>query len=130
MATYLATWGAPGRRVFTAPVIQQPTPVVVVQPGPVDSQRIADTAFRRKKKRRIEAITAPSLAGLVDSQRIVVTAPIPEKPRDFKSIVELSGKSVDAFRAEIDQEIAQLLAAQQESDDEEAITLILAALED
>lgn len=130
MATYLATWGAPGPRVFTAVVIQPAAPVLVAQPGPVDSQRIADTAFRRKKKRRIEAITASSQAGLVHSQRIDVTAAITEKPRDFKSLFELSGKSVYAFRAEIDQEIAQLLAAQQESDDEEAITLILAALED
>lgn len=128
MATYLATWGAPGPRVFTAPIIQQPAPVVVVQAGPVDSQRIADTAFRRKKKRRIEAITEPVKP--VVEPRIVVTAPIPEKPRDFTTLAELSGKSIEAFRAEVEQEIADLLAAQQERDDEEAITLILSALED
>lgn len=126
MATYLSTWGAPGPRVFKAPVIQQP--VVVVQPGPVDSPRIADTAFRRKKKRRIEAIGEP--AKPVVEPRIVVTAPVPEKPRDFHTLAELSGKSVEAFRAEVDQEIADLLAAQQESDDEEALTLILATIED
>lgn len=127
MATYLATWGAPGPRIFTAPVIQPAAPVLVAQPGPVDSQRIADTAFRRKKKRRIEAITEPAQPAV--EPRIIVTAPIPKKPCDFRTLAELSGKSIEVFRAEVDQEIAQLLAAQQERDDEEALTLILAALE-
>ena len=126
--TYLAIWGAPGPQIFHAPVVIPP--VVIAQPGPVDD-RIADTAFRRKKKRRIEALAQ-------NSDRVTAIAVLPTiavvprsiKSPDFRSLAELSGRSVEAFRAEVDQEIAQLLAAQQERDDEEALTLILAALED
>lgn len=124
--TYLATWGAPGPQVFHAPVI------VIAPPGTagaVDSPRIADTAFRRKKKRQqIEAITRPARA--IDLIAVgALGAPSIAKKPDFRTLAELSGKSVEAFRAEIDQEIAQLLAEQQERDDEEAFTLILSTLE-
>jgi hypothetical protein len=123
--TFLATWGAPGPQVFHGRAA--PTPSVVTQPGPVDG-RIADTAFRRKKKRRTAVIEAP--AQPVDPIRVGAVGAIPTPPPDFRTLATLSGKSVEAFRAEIDQEIAQLLVAQQERDDEEALTMILTLLED
>jgi len=105
----------------------------ITQPGPLDwpPDRIADTAFRRKKKRRLREIEQP--AHPVDPIRVgaLGATPIPPaKTYDFRSLVELSGKSVEASRVEVDQEIARLLVEQQERDDEEAMTLILAALED
>lgn len=100
--------------------------------GPTDS-RIADTAFRRKKKRRIEEIAKPgqpaqAIARLENHVPVRLSA-LGIKP-DFRSLAELSGKSVEVFRTEVDQEIAQLMGELQERDDEDALTLILAALED
>jgi len=118
---------------FTAGVLTPSGADITALPGPLDwpPDRIADTAFRRKKKRRQREIEQP--AQPVDPIRVGAIGAIPIPPAktyDFRSLAELSGKSVEAFRAEIDQEIARLLAEQQERDDEEAITLILAALED
>ena len=128
--THLAIWGAPGPQVFHAPAVIPAAPVV--QPGPVDSGRIADTAFRRKKKRRIEAIQQPAqpVAATAAITAIAAVPALPARTYDFRTLAELSGKSVEIFRTEVEQEIAQLLADQQERDDEEALTLILAALED
>lgn len=120
MPTYLATWGAPGPRIVT-PAIVQP-PIVVIQPA------ISDTAFRRKKKRRlVEQILKPVEPAKATTVISAVTAA--PKP-NFRTLAELSGKSIDILRAEMDPEIAELLDLQQERDDEEALTLILAALED
>lgn len=96
--------------------------------GPTDG-RIADTAFRRKKKRRIQELEAPS-----EPVQIVVTdvsAPIETvtPKHDFRSLAELSGKSIEVFRAEVDREIAQLLRESQERDDEDAFALILAMVD-
>jgi len=118
---------------FTAGVLIPSGADITALPGPLDwpPDRIADTAFRRKKKRRQREIEPP--AQPVDPIRVGAIGAIPIPPAktyDFRSLAELSGKSVEAFRAEIDQEIARLLAEQQERDDEEALTLILAALDD
>jgi hypothetical protein len=99
-------------------------------PGPVDSGRIADTAFRRKKKRRIQEVERP--AQPIDPVRVgaVGAVPAPTKTYDFRTLAELSGTSIEAFRAEVDREIADLMLKIQEQDDEEALTVILTALED
>lgn len=125
MATYLATWGGPGPKPFQAPVVAQPvTPSVVV---PV----ISDTAFRHKKKRKqkyqLEQVGRPAIP--VSVVRVPDAIAEPTK-YDFRTLAELSGKSIEAFRAEVDREIAELMRKTQEDDDEEAFALILAALED
>ena len=124
MATYLATWGGPGPAPFHAPVVVQPP---VVPSVPVTA--IADTAFRRKKRKRkyqLEQIGKPAVRVSVIA---VPDAAIDQTKRDFRTLVELSGKSMEAFRAEMDREIAALMRKQQDDDDEEAFALILAALE-
>ena len=124
MATYLATWGGPGPAPFHAPVIVQPPVIPTV---PVTA--IADTAFRRKKRKRkyqLEQIGKPPVRVSVIA---VPDAAIDQTKRDFRTLVELSGKSMEAFRAEMDREIAALMRKQQDDDDEEAFALILAALE-
>ncbi len=127
--THLALWGAPGPQIFHAPAVIPPTVPPVVQPGPVDDRRISDTAFRRKKKRRIEQIV-PAAEPLQVPQLQPSVLQLQRPPLDFRTLAELSGTSVEAFRTEVDREIAQLLADQQEQDDEEALTMILTALED
>jgi len=124
MATYLATWGGPGPAPFHAPVVVRPPVVPTV---PVTA--IADTAFRRKKRKRkyqLEQIGKPAVRVSVIA---VPDAAIDQTKRDFRTLVELSGKSMEAFRAEMDREIAALMRKQQDDDDEEAFALILAALE-
>jgi hypothetical protein len=125
MATYLATWGGPGPAPFHAPVVVQPPVVPTI---PVTA--IADTAFRRKKRKRkyqLEQIGKPAVRVSVIA---VPDAAIDQTKRDFRTLVELSGKSMEAFRAEVDREIAALMRKQQEDDDEEALTMILTVLED
>lgn len=123
--TQLAIWGAPGP-IFHGRAAPNPT---IMQPGPVDG-RIADTAFRRKKKLRLADIETPLQPVQPIRAGAVGALSLPARTYDFRTLAELSGKSMEVFSAEIDQEIAQLLAHQQERDDEEALTLILTALED
>lgn len=125
MATYLATWGGPGPKPFTAPVIVQP----VVPTVPVTV--ISDGAFRRKKKRKqkyqLEQIGKPAIPVSVIR---VPDATVDPKKIDFRSLAEISGTSIEDFRAEVDRDIADLMRKAQEDDDEEAFAMILTSLED
>jgi hypothetical protein len=124
MATHLATWGGPGPTPFHAPVV-----VIPVIPG-VAVTGISDTAFwrrKRKKKYQLEQIGKPAVRVSVIA---VPDAAIEPTKYDFRTLAELSGTSIEAFRAEVDREIAALLSKAQDEDDEEALTMILTMLED
>jgi len=125
MATYLATWGGPGPTPFHAPVVVQPVVPTAASTG------ISDTAFRRKKKRKqeyqLEQIGKPAVRVSVIA---VPDAALDQTKRDFRTLVDLSGTSIEASRAEVDREIADLMRKAQDDDDEEAFAMILTALED
>jgi len=123
MATSLAVWGGPGPSPFHAPA-----PAIPVIPS-VPQQAISDSAFRRNRKRKwqLEEIGRPEAPVSVVS--VPDAIPEPEK-YDFRTLAELSGTSIEAFRAKVDREIAALLHKLQEDDDEEAFTMILTMLED
>jgi len=125
MATSLAVWGGPGPAPFHAPAQVIPT----APSAPPTA--ISDSAFRRKKKRKhkyqLEQIGKPAIP--VSVIAVANAAPEPEK-YDFRTLAELSGTSIEAFRAKVDREIAALLHKLQEDDDEEAFTMILTMLED
>lgn len=93
--------------------------------GPVDSPRISDTAFRRKRKKlRLKPVfIAPASFEVAPPQEVIDLVP------SFQFLADLTGKPLESLRADIDQEIELLMRELQERDDEEALLLILTALD-
>lgn len=99
------------------------------QAGPVDSPRISDTAFRRKKKlRKIETPAEPVFIAPASFEREIPPAII-AKATNFQSLADITGKPVATLRAQVDHEIESLMRAHAERDDEEALEWILKALD-
>lgn len=98
---------------------------IITQPGPLDSPRIAEGYYRRKPKQR-KADRLPERERVLPELRapVVEHAPLIAPLRAPRTLVQ----QVD-MRA-IDQEIASLLHAISERDDEEAFITLLTALED
>lgn len=94
--------------------------------GPVDSPRISDTAFRRKRKRK--ALEPEQPAFIASFERAPPQAVIDRVP-DFTTLAQRLGQSQAALSVRIDREIEHLMYEQAERDDEEALVLILTALE-
>lgn len=93
--------------------------------GPVDSPTISDTAYRRKRKKlRLKPVfITPASFEVAPPQAVIDLAP------SFQSLADLTGKPLESLRAEVDREIELLMREAQERDDEEALLLILTALD-
>lgn len=103
----------------------------IVQPGPVDSPRISEGAFRRKRKklrRQLEPnepiFIAPASLEIAPPQAVIDRVP------NFQVLAQVSGRTYEQLSRQIDQEIAAIMEREQEADDEEALLMILTALED
>jgi len=100
--------------------------------GPTDTQRISTGAYRKKKRKKIgpQAVREETRPA-IPSQR--PAPPRIAQPVDFETLSQAIGKSLDALRAEVDEEIAELMQAAVLREDEDEIAelaLILMALED
>lgn len=98
--------------------------IIVSQPGPVDSPRIAEGAWRRKKKKRaIEQITEPAKPAAPEIVISAITA-VPE-PAKATSTISLA-EAVSQWNAPLDESID--IPTELERDDQEALRVIFAAL--
>lgn len=98
--------------------------------GPVDSPRSAEGFYRRKRKTLRRAIEpeqpvfiAPASFEHAPPQAVIDRVP------DFTTLAQRLGESPAALSVRIDREIEFLMREAQERDDEEALVLILTALE-
>lgn len=97
--------------------------------GPVDSQRSAEGYYRRKKKLRKLGVPAePVFISPASLERAPAQAVIDRVP-DFTGLAQTLGETPAALSARIDREIEFLMREAQERDDEEALVLILTALD-
>ena len=96
-----------------------------VPPGALDSPRIAE-GWRRRKKKRSQVV--PETPEVLEQPIEVVREPAqPVLSRQTQTLSDLTGQP---DMATVDREIATLMRAIQERDDEEAIFAILSALDD
>ena len=100
--------------------------------GPTDTQRISTGAYRKKKRKKIgpQAVreeTRPAIPSVRPPAPLQAPQPV-----DFQALAQVAGKSLDALRAEVDSEIAELMREiELREDDEEVgeLALILATIE-
>jgi len=100
------------------------------QPGPLDSPRIAEGLYRRKKKklRRIEEPESPVFISPASFERAPPQEVIDKVP-NFATLAKTVGTDPAVLSAQIDREIEFLMRQEAERDDEEALVLILTALD-
>lgn len=101
---------------------------VSTQPGPVDSPRIAEGFYRRKKRRKPLELPEPVFISPASFERAPPQAVIDKVP-DFTTLAQTLGEAPAALSARIDREIEFLMRERAERDDEEALVLILTALD-
>ena len=100
--------------------------------GPTDTQRISTGAYRKKKRKKIgpqgvREETRPAIPSVRPPAPLQAPQPV-----DFQALAQVAGKSLDALRAEVDSEIAELMREiELREDDEEVgeLALILATIE-
>jgi len=107
--------------------IDQPLNIL---PGPLDSPRIAEGLYRRKKKklRRIEEPESPVFISPASFERAPPQEVIDKVP-NFATLAKTVGTDPAVLSAQIDREIEFLMREEAERDDEEALVLILTALD-
>jgi hypothetical protein len=111
--------------------IVSPQPIFpVLQPGPVDSPRIAEGAYRRKRKKLRRSLESKDPVFIAPASLERLPQAIIERVPDFTTLVRTLGETPAAVSARIDREIAQIIREQDEADDEDALLMILTALED
>lgn len=96
------------------------------QPGPVDSPRSAEGWRRKKRKRKLlpePVFVSPASFEHAPPQAVIDTVP------DFTALAQTLGEAPAALSARIDREIEFLMREHAERDDEEALVLILTALD-
>lgn len=98
--------------------------IVVSQPGPVDSPRIAEGAFRRRKKKKrsvIEQLKAqtPPTSVLITAAPVATPAMVAKQPRDPRSLAQIVGATI----------APEGVTPEHEEDDQEALNVILRVLE-
>lgn len=93
----------------------------VQKAGPVDSPRSAQ-GWRRKRKQ----LKLPPVQSVIE--RAPSTAVIAQA-QTFQSLADLTGKPLERLRADVDHDIELLMREAAERDDEEALLLILTALD-
>jgi hypothetical protein len=101
---------------------------VSLQPGPVDSPRIAEGYYRRKKKlRKLERPAEPVFIAPASLERLPQA--VIDRVPNFTTLAQTLGEQPALLSARIDSEIAHLMQIADERDDEEALAWILKVID-
>jgi hypothetical protein len=99
------------------------------QAGPVDSPRSAEGYYRRKRKQKLPELPPAVFISPASLEHAPPQAVIDAVP-DFTHLAKTLGAEPAELSRRIDVEIARLMRAAEERDDEEALFVILSSLED